>query len=350
MLKNLDVRIATVALALLPLTSACKGDKAAKKEQPNAAETTPSKAPKAAQADLSTSVAQAHLPAGCHAVFSLDLKKAQSDPLVKKHLKFPTRDELKALKKTPDADELAAAQAMDALGVTSAKQLHSFAACIKGVDEATGEPKSYAIAVGGEFKKVDDLLKVAQLNAGKTDGKRSKVKIGKIDAVKNEKEELYFAQAKDGALVLSNDQKLLQETYTPSEEYKKYGLAAEHHVSLLVTAELARTLSAAGGGGSPLAQMKPGDIEFHGSLSGKLDGTIGMDSAAEATQAVAMLGMMKSQFARHPDPSVKKSLLATSLKAEGSKLLIHVELPEEVAIDMLESYSKSMMETHEAAQ
>lgn len=349
MLKKFDLRIITVALAMLPLATACKDDKAEKKEQSATNQAVAQQAAEKPKAALSASVAQAHLPAGCHAVFNLDLKKAQTDPLVKKHLKFPTRDELKALKRPADADELAAAEAMDALGVSSAKQLHSFAACIKGVNQSTGEPESYAIAVGGEFKKVSDLMKVAQLNAGTSKGKRSRVKIGKIDAVKNEKEELYFAQAKDGALILSNDKKLLAEVYPPSNEYKKYGLSAEHHLSLLVTSEMARTL-ASGSGDSPFAQMKPGDIEFHGSLSGKLDGTIGMETPQEASQSVLMLKMLKSQFAQHPDAALQKTLRATSLKADGSKLLIHLELPEEVAVDMLESYSKSMMETHKAAK
>jgi|GEM_PF-3590395 len=296
------------------------------------------------------SAALPHLPKGCQLVFSLDLKKAQTDPLVAKHLKFPTREELDKHKGEADADELAAAKAMEALGVKSAKQIHSVAACITSLDDKTGEPKSFSLAVGGEFKKVSDLDLIAQTSGGSVKGKRSKVKIAGIDAVKNEEEGMLFAQAKDGALVMSNDEALLKESFTASDSYKSYNVSDAHHLSLLVKAALAEKAAASGGAESPFSQIHPGDMRFHGSLSGKLNGEIEMKTAAEANQAVALIEMLKKQFSMHPDPTMKKSIRAISIRADAAKLVFDINLPEDVAIEMLESYSKMSAETQKNAK
>jgi hypothetical protein len=340
-------RIGAIALSMGLLGVACDEKKEGpppevSKEAP-AAPAAKKGAPQAQRAGTASRAVQ-HLPPGCLATTAVDLKSVAADKLIKEHLLGPLDKNLARLLESPRDDEKEMKQALDLLGIDSVTKVHSLAVCAGAVDLKKGEATSFGLVVAGQLNASGKLIDVAA--KAQEDGRPvfTAVMVGDTRALKEAKEGTLFAQAKDGALLIASDEKMLASMLKPSEAYKAYGLPLDRQLAMVVNEKLAQEAIKQGGQGSPLGAMKPGVFSLSGSVDGKFAGKIEMDSEKEAKESAAALNMLMVQFGAAPDPQLQALIKAVKVTAEKSSLALLVDIP----APMIESGIKEMARQLEA--
>ncbi len=302
------------------------------------------------------SVAHVHLPEGCQMVATIDYQKLRELKSVKANIEaeIAKLDKPKDGQPGPkDQDIKDMIEFLEKTDINLRTDPSEIAMCFTNMDKGKEEPL-VVVVIGGKFRpgaamevmdslteKFKGLLRRAA-TAG--DSKKSEPEIIDIAGHKvlhDKTENVYLAQAKDGAFIIGNDRAQFEKSLNAGKAHESYKLSKEV-LGVVLTKAMAPMLSE-GTAGSPFdAAMKSFSSATVGISEHHVLAELTLDDEKQVTELKGTLELLVKQMSAQPGNPMGPMLSGAKISAAGKVLTVDVAIPEEAVNGLIRQMGGQM--------